>query len=166
MSARSSDDRPGIDRRTLIRRAAVTGAVAWTAPVIIGSLTSPAAAITGIVGCTGMLFNGGNCNLEHQGTPCSFTLCDDLNAGALQACVELSGDCQNGPLTISIALGCQPACKITNASAKSGSACIFPTPNPNPAPVGPPPNSPQTSVTFPAAVSPGYAQHAINVVCV
>lgn len=38
--------RKGIDRRTLIRRAAITGAVAWTAPVIIDSLASPAAAVT------------------------------------------------------------------------------------------------------------------------
>jgi hypothetical protein len=36
----------GIDRRTMIKRAAAAGAVAWTAPVIIGSLTSPAAAQT------------------------------------------------------------------------------------------------------------------------
>jgi hypothetical protein len=58
-------ERPGIDRRTIIKRAAATGAVAWTAPVIIGSLASPAGAIT----CTGPCFrvqfapdNTGNCN--------------------------------------------------------------------------------------------------------
>jgi hypothetical protein len=37
----------GISRRALIRRAAATGAVAWTAPTIIGSLASPAGAVTG-----------------------------------------------------------------------------------------------------------------------
>jgi hypothetical protein len=36
----------GIDRRALIKRAAAAGAVAWTAPVVVNSLTSPAAAIT------------------------------------------------------------------------------------------------------------------------
>jgi hypothetical protein len=40
-------ERPGIGRRTLIKRAAATGAVAWAAPTIIGSLRSPAGAVTG-----------------------------------------------------------------------------------------------------------------------
>jgi hypothetical protein len=40
------DEQRGIDRRTLIKRAAATGAVAWTAPVVIQSLTSPAGALT------------------------------------------------------------------------------------------------------------------------
>lgn len=48
----SDDQRRGISRRTLIRRAAATGAVAWTAPVIIESLTSPAAAVTGGFPCS------------------------------------------------------------------------------------------------------------------
>jgi hypothetical protein len=39
-------ERPGIDRRTIIKRAAATGAVAWTAPMILGSMASPAGAIT------------------------------------------------------------------------------------------------------------------------
>lgn len=38
--------RRGIDRRSLIKRAAAAGAVAWTAPVIFDSLASPAAAGT------------------------------------------------------------------------------------------------------------------------
>jgi hypothetical protein len=46
------DQQRGIDRRTLIKRAAATGAVAWTAPLIIDSLTSPAAALT----CAGECF--------------------------------------------------------------------------------------------------------------
>ena len=40
-------ERPGIGRRTLIKRAAATGAVAWAAPTIIGSIASPAGAVTG-----------------------------------------------------------------------------------------------------------------------
>jgi hypothetical protein len=46
LAARQDDEQRGIDRRTLIKRAAATGAVAWTAPVIIQSLTSPAGALT------------------------------------------------------------------------------------------------------------------------
>jgi hypothetical protein len=37
----------GIDRRTLIKSAAIAGAAAWTAPVIVDSLASPAAAASG-----------------------------------------------------------------------------------------------------------------------
>ncbi len=36
-----------IDRRTMIKGAAVAGAAAWTAPMILDSLTSPAAAASG-----------------------------------------------------------------------------------------------------------------------
>ncbi len=39
-----SADSRGLSRRTMIRSAAAAGAVAWTAPVIIDSLSSPAAA--------------------------------------------------------------------------------------------------------------------------
>jgi hypothetical protein len=56
---------PGIDRRTLIKRAAATGAVAWTAPVIIGSVASPAGAITCSGTCVQVRFapdNTGACN--------------------------------------------------------------------------------------------------------
>ena len=42
----STADGRGLDRRTLIKRAAAAGAVAWTAPMIIDSLSSPAAAAT------------------------------------------------------------------------------------------------------------------------
>src|SRR5262245_43695978 len=45
-------ERPGIDRRTLIKRTAVAGAVAWAAPTIIGSLASPAGAVTGGFPCS------------------------------------------------------------------------------------------------------------------
>lgn len=38
--------RSGLSRRDLIKRSAVAGAVAWSAPMIIDSLTSPAAALT------------------------------------------------------------------------------------------------------------------------
>jgi hypothetical protein len=36
----------GVDRRTLIKGAAVAGAAAWTAPMIVDSLASPAAAVS------------------------------------------------------------------------------------------------------------------------
>jgi hypothetical protein len=62
--------RPGIGRRTLIRRAAVTGAVAWTAPMILDSLASPAAAATPPCGCTIVAANGGGCNVNCDNVAC------------------------------------------------------------------------------------------------
>jgi hypothetical protein len=58
-------ERPGVDRRTLIKRAAATGAVAWTAPLIIDSLASPAAALTCTGACVRIQFptdNAGPCS--------------------------------------------------------------------------------------------------------
>ena len=49
---RTHDQREGISRRSLIKRAAATGAVAWAAPTIIDSIASPAAAITGGFPCS------------------------------------------------------------------------------------------------------------------
>jgi hypothetical protein len=45
--AESPTHRDGISRRAMIRASAVAGAAAWTAPVIIDSLSSPAAAASG-----------------------------------------------------------------------------------------------------------------------
>ena len=97
-----------------------------------------------------LLFNGGNCNNTNQGTPCNIANCTGVNPDPFLACIVLSGDCQNGPLTISINAAC--SCTFTGASAKSGPNCIVP-------PLAP------TSVTFPALSSPGYAQFAVNLTC-
>src|SRR4051794_7350628 len=47
----AQDGRRGLSRRDMIKASAAAGAVAWTAPVIIDSLSSPAAA--GSTPCTG-----------------------------------------------------------------------------------------------------------------
>jgi hypothetical protein len=44
-------ERRGMDRRTMIKAAGIAGAAAWSAPVIIDSLSSPAAAVTAPTGC-------------------------------------------------------------------------------------------------------------------
>jgi hypothetical protein len=51
MQAGQQVESRGLDRRALIKRAAAVGAAAWTAPVIIGSLASPAGAATITPGC-------------------------------------------------------------------------------------------------------------------
>ena len=50
--SRGNDDRPKqISHRSLIQRAVIVGGVAWTAPVIIDSVASPAGALTVPGGC-------------------------------------------------------------------------------------------------------------------
>src|SRR6185503_7235019 len=46
MADASRPEGGGLDRRSLIKRAAIVGGAAWTAPIIIDSLASPAAAAT------------------------------------------------------------------------------------------------------------------------
>ena len=151
----------GIDRRTLIRRAAIGGAVAWTAPVIIGSLTSPAAAFT-FTGCVILKFNGGSCQrtcsnaTETCGTntitPCPVDLCTQFQ----DACVSITGDCQNGPATVTTGVGCCTSCKITAAFGRTGpTSCIAGTISGD-----------QKSVNFP--IPPGndkYNQLIVKVEC-
>ena len=122
MTAGASTD-TGIDRRTMIRRAAAAGAVAWTAPVIIGSLSSPAAALT-FEGCVILTFNGGACNRNctnavagvcggNQIIACPEDLCSEFE----DLCVTVSGDCQEGPATVSTTVGCG-SCEIQGAIAR------------------------------------------------
>jgi hypothetical protein len=74
-------EKRGIDRRTLIKRSAAVGAAAWAAPVIIGSLNSPAGAATRPCGCTFVAGNAGNCNVDCNNTPC---------VAALEPCTPLT----------------------------------------------------------------------------
>src|SRR5947199_10678268 len=43
-------ERKGLSRRDMIKAAGIAGAAAWTAPVIVDSLSSPAAAASGNTG--------------------------------------------------------------------------------------------------------------------
>jgi hypothetical protein len=68
-------EKRGIDRRTLIRRGAAAGAVAWAAPAIIGSLSSPAAgqaAGSPLCGCVIVSASSGSCqtNCENATADC------------------------------------------------------------------------------------------------
>ena len=55
-------ERRGLSRRQMIKASAVAGAAAWTAPVIIDSLASPAAATSGCKPYWVKLTSGGACN--------------------------------------------------------------------------------------------------------
>ena len=54
-------DRRGLSRRQMIKASAVAGAAAWTAPVIIDSLASPAAAMSVCKPYWVKLTTAGNC---------------------------------------------------------------------------------------------------------
>jgi hypothetical protein len=111
--------RRGIDRRTLIKRAAATGAVAWTAPLIIDSLASPAAALT----CTG------NCFLVQfgpagAGAPNCNTTSQTVATGAgLAPCPSLgSSNCSS---ITSVAAGFTPAnACLSSAACQAGTATV------------------------------------------
>jgi hypothetical protein len=110
--------RRGIDRRTLIKRAAATGAVAWTAPLIIDSLSSPAAALT----CTG------NCFLVQfgpagAGAPNCNTTSQTVGTGTQAPCPNLSSS--NCASTTSISAGFTPAnlC-LSSAACQVGTATV------------------------------------------
>jgi hypothetical protein len=89
--------RPGIDRRTIIKRAAAAGALIWTAPVILDSVASPTGAITCSGACVRVQFPpnvGIVCNATSQavGATCtttspSCTTTTNLGAGFTYASV-------------------------------------------------------------------------------
>ena len=64
-------ERRGMSRRELIRNAGIAGAVAWTAPLIIDSVGSPAAALTPAPGCYFYPYvikpSGGGCTVATGG---------------------------------------------------------------------------------------------------
>lgn len=129
MAASEAAERRGLSRRDMIKASAAAGAAAWTAPVILDSLASPAAAATFTppCGCHFVLFNGGNCNPDQQGTPCQiFTGCTTFPG--LEACMTVAagpdGKCQSGA-TVTVDTATCPECRITGGSAKSGNDCYF-----------------------------------------
>jgi hypothetical protein len=169
-SASEHIENPGIDRRTLIKGAAVAGAVAWTAPVIIDSLSSPAAAATGIHGCTQIRING-SCALDSQGatgTCAPLDTCTGTQDATLLAnCVTLPSSCDGtSTVVFTTALkGCE-SCTFTAATARwGGNNCSTP---PVP-PVGPVTGIGTNTVTFaaiPASENKKYDQFFLNVTCV
>jgi hypothetical protein len=74
----------GIDRRTLIKRAAAGGALVWTAPVILDSLASPAAAFTCLGGCV---------LVQIPPDPGMDPVCDSTSQTVSAACAPTSPNC-------------------------------------------------------------------------
>ena len=104
-------ERRRIDRRALIQRAAVAGTLAWTAPVIIDSLASPASALT-LTDCFRALFlrAPGSTFVEanpDNGAGCVPTTCWNNRTQFPLGIIQISGsDLTTWTFTIPAAQGC------------------------------------------------------------
>jgi hypothetical protein len=165
-SAEAPAERRGIDRRTLIKGAAVVTAVGWTAPIIVDSLTSPAAALS--AGCHELRVNK-NCATDCEDTkctglePCGCTKDTSCLNGIPATCTGV-----NVTVTYSINTTACPNCTFTAALAHTDAGvCV------NPSPCAPttgncPPGT--TTITFPALTQvpnpDHYDQTILNITCV
>jgi hypothetical protein len=123
----------GLDRRTLIKRAAAAGAVAWTAPVVITSMTSPAAAAT--CECAGILYvqinddgGPGNCldtNNQYQ-TDLATHPCqpDSSGVGSCGSCGQSGGQNTADFCIDSTTLGCQGQVPVTVFKIKTNCTTV------------------------------------------
>lgn len=128
-----------LDRRSLLRRAAVAGAGAWTAPVIIGSLASPAGALTntcyfhvirlrrsgGSANASAAIVNTASCATTRSGltATCSTFTRTLTNGGAPVGTVTLAAS-YNAALTqfaLSVTES-SAACSIVGAATTNGVA--------------------------------------------
>jgi hypothetical protein len=127
----------GIDRRTLIKRAAATGVVFWTAPVILDSLASPAAALTcngacfrvqfpGATDCAGQLSETvvsgrdlGDCTTLTSAT-CTNTTDVTADHDYSDVCIKPPGECISGD-SVEFTLNPSPVCPW-----QGGGACNAP----------------------------------------
>jgi len=138
------DEPRGLDRRTLIKRAAAAGALVWTAPVVINSMASPAAA--GTCECEGVFYlqfinqplcgdtdNTYNRDALCQPNPATVTACltseDSFGAQTAQYCIStipcpadqtvitwtIDPTCTTGPATDK-----KPSSQYTNCKCVSG----------------------------------------------
>jgi hypothetical protein len=91
------EERTGIGRRTLIKRAAATGAVAWAAPTIIGSIASPAGAVTGGLPAS--------CSYASIVVQCGATICAVKVVTNGTTCVATGGNTTSGDSTFTTTCG-------------------------------------------------------------
>lgn len=104
----------GIRRRDLIRRAAIAGTLAWTAPVVVESLASPASALT--VDCLRLHIVVSDPGLLSCGTmPASLSAWTDSCNGSFSAST-LTSQCGVGLTSIPVATGTLASFGITRTS--------------------------------------------------
>jgi len=129
-------DKRGMDRRNMIKAAVAAGVGAWTAPVIIDSLASPAAAASAGAFCIAVTtatcaggtaadytnaFAGSDCTTN----PCSGTV-KPSGTNLSDFCITPSTCTWTGNVSFTIGAGC-PTCTFlagTGAIPKPGSDCV------------------------------------------
>lgn len=112
----------GMDRRTLIKRAAATGAVAWTAPVILNSLASPAGAITGVQGC--FKFTKGANTGACSSVTATFDNTCDVTTTQCTPTTEASG-VNLSKYCMAATTACAPTTATVTFTINAGCSCTF-----------------------------------------
>ncbi len=128
------DGHTGLNRRQMIKAAGIVGAAAWTAPMIIDSLASPAAAATATPGCYQIHYSvisnscsatpsvagvgctpltGTTCGTPAASIPANTLAC--LSQTAPTPCGTDSTDASNA-ITFTVGAGC--SCKIVAAAGR------------------------------------------------
>ena len=143
MATRAEDDnlgaergRNGLDRRTLIKGAAAAGAAAWTAPVILGSLASPAAAASVPGRCYGFTISStgsSTCGSETGSTAAPPAGCIPTGWGSFAADSTLLGQVSEstcGQTALTAVLTHSSTCRFTAGSSynTANSVCSSTTP--------------------------------------
>jgi hypothetical protein len=117
-----SDGRTGLNRRQMIKAAGIAGAAAWTAPMIIDSLSSPAAAVTVSPGCYRFYWSiSGTCSYTNTDpnscapADAGCTTFGGRPTGAVTATPTCPANDSQSAVAISVLAGI--SCRITSATA-------------------------------------------------
>ena len=105
-----------VSRRSMIKRSAAAGVVAWTAPVILDSFASPAAAATAATGTNYLKII---CTPDNSSClPIGYGVGSVLPTGCI------SGTCRGGlATTFTISGGCSCTFTAAKAARSAGSSC-------------------------------------------
>jgi hypothetical protein len=125
-------EKRGLDRRTLIKRAAVAGAVAWAAPAIVGSVASPAGALSAPKGCFRFKFNtdptshgGAVCQVVSYASsscePSASSLCSPDSVTTLASGTSLSTYC----ITHNLGGSCNRLTSPATFTINAACSCTF-----------------------------------------
>ena len=104
-----------VGRRALIKRAVAAGAVAWTAPLIVDSLASPAAAGTVPLGAHSFTIGRNTANCLPTGYPAANVL--------PSACITPTTHGGAGAVTFTVTAGCRCTFTAVKAWRGNGNAC-------------------------------------------
>jgi hypothetical protein len=148
MAEDDTSDRKGMSRRQLIRAAAATGVAAWTAPVIVGSIASPAAAASPV--CNGTVCDVNSpagatwygFRLQDPSTACgsipaNASRCANIITAMTTLGATLNGGCPPGTVIKSVndnvyVVSLPATCGVAVAGTWPTCSCPLPTSTPDP----------------------------------